>query len=76
MAAQIDSLSQFSGTSKPFGKDKVWITSSQITSRRLLLIVPSDSDLSRFQSVLSDLTTIASRKGVSFELVTYQKSKP
>ncbi len=75
IADQITTLSRFNGTEKPFGKDRVWITASQIRERRLLLVVPADSDLRRFREALASLNALARREGVVFETVTYQKSK-
>lgn len=75
VSTQISELAAFAGTAKPFGRDSVWIQATDIQSRRLLLIVPVDSDLTRYGQTFAALTREAAAKGVTFEIVSYEKAK-
>lgn len=75
ISPQIEALADFTGTAAPFGKEQVLIQASDIRRRRLLLVIPADSDLGRFRPVMNDLNHLADQHGVLFEMVTYQKSR-
>lgn len=75
VSPQIESLAGFVGTASPFGKTQVLIRASDIRIKRLLLVIPADSNLSRFRSVMNDLNALANQSGVDFEMITYQKSR-
>jgi len=75
VSPQIEALAGFVGTATPFGKAQVMIRASDIRSKRLLLVIPADSDLGRFRAVMNDLNHLADQHGVTFEMVTYQKSR-
>ena len=76
IAGQITEVALFSGTAKPFGKDRVWIRPEDIKTRRLLLVVPSDSDFGRFNQTFFSLTALAREQGVTFEITTFGRSGP
>lgn len=75
VSPQIEALADFAGNASPFGKNKVLIRASDIWRKRLLLVIPADSDLGRFRSVMNELNAFADKNGVAFEMVTYQKSR-
>lgn len=75
IAVQIEEVARFSGTAKPYGKDKVWIQSADIQTRRLLLVVPTDSDFGKYNYALTELTRQARSQGVAFEIVSFECSK-
>ncbi len=73
--AQVNELAAFQGTAKPFGRDSVWVQADAITARRLLLVVPADSDFNRYARTFASVTRDAASMGVTFEIVSIDKAK-
>ncbi len=67
-------LAGFAGTAKPYGSSKIWIKAEDITARRLLLVVPADSDFGLYQDTFRNLSIKAESMGLDFNLVTYGKA--
>ncbi|MGI6545355.1 MAG: hypothetical protein ACOX2M_02810 [Fastidiosipilaceae bacterium] len=63
----VNELSTFDGTERPWGNAGLHIQSSDIQSRKLIVVVPTNSSATALR-VLNDLTNQAAREGVRLEV--------
>lgn len=63
----VNELSTFDGTPRPWGSASLHIQSSDIQSRKLIVVVPTNSSTAAL-SVLDDLRNRAAREGVRLEV--------
>jgi hypothetical protein len=71
----IEDVAGFIGTVKPFGQEQIWIKNEDIRSRRLLLVVPSDTDFEKYNQTMIELTQLAKQRQVTFEVISFGRSK-
>jgi hypothetical protein len=74
--AWLSDLAGFDGTSFPWGADGIDIPPGSIQSRRLLLVVPSNTDDARFGGLLAGGARDAQVSGISLTIVRYQERLP
>lgn len=74
ISIHIDELADFAGTENPWGKDKIVVNESQITSRELIVIIPDNSQDDR-RKVLQECVSLADSKGIVLVIETYGVSE-
>ncbi|MHB8963749.1 MAG: hypothetical protein ACYC5K_11415 [Saccharofermentanales bacterium] len=75
LRSEMTDLILFEGTELPWGKDGIRIFSGDIRSRFFKLIIPENTEQSRYLLVFNELNGYCRANDVEFEISCYQKSE-
>jgi hypothetical protein len=72
----LEELAVFDGTPAPWGADGIDIPPGSVRTRRLILVVPANTDEDRFDALLADAARVAAGSGIDLSVVRYQERRP